>query len=229
MFERIKDKLEEMVEAKKREMEASIAQFDNPIAKNTAWHPIRRGGASFQTQYLKALADNQLKVVKTKGGMLFNLIFVVTGAGAIIGSTLYFIGVIGDGSEPLSFGGLLLFYLFGGLFLLPGFLTRGKQLTFDKSQNYAWRGKKSPRDVMDVETDDFIPLNRIIGLQILKERVSSSSSNGRSRSYYSYELNLILDDHERMNVMDHGKLQKIREDGEKLSEYLDVPLFDITR
>jgi len=228
MFDRIIDKIEQVAKEKQREMEKALARFEDPIAKEVGWSPIRGGGASFQTQYLKTLSNNQLKVVKTKQGLLFNLLFMVTGAAVIIGVTANYFNLIGD-QPNMSVGTLLLLLLFGGVFLSVGLFARGKSLTFDKSQNYCWQGKRSPREVMNVETKDFVHLNRIIGLQILKESVSSGSSNGKSRSYYSYELNLILDDHERMNVMDHGKLQKIREDGEKLSKYLEVPLFDITR
>ncbi len=59
-------------------------------------------------------------------------------------------------------------------------------------------------------------------LQLISEYVSGKSS------YYSYELNLVLDDGSRINVVDHGNLAAIREDAGKLALFLAKPLWDAT-
>jgi hypothetical protein len=61
----------------------------------------------------------------------------------------------------------------------------------------------------------------VYALQIIKERVRSKSS-----SYFSYELNLILKDKERVNLLDHGKYNLVREDADMLASVLGVPLWD---
>ena len=66
-------------------------------------------------------------------------------------------------------------------------------------------------------------LEEIYAIQLLKEYCRGDKS-----SYYSYELNLVLEDASRINVVDHGKLNLIRSDAEKLAAFLDIPLWDAT-
>jgi hypothetical protein len=49
---------------------------------------------------------------------------------------------------------------------------------------------------------------------------------GNKSSYYSYELNLVLDDGRRINVIDHGNLDRLRSDAQPLSRFLDKPVWD---
>jgi hypothetical protein len=53
--------------------------------------------------------------------------------------------------------------------------------------------------------------------------------SGSKNSYYSYELNLVLDDGSRINVVDHGNLERLRSDANALSQFLDKPVWDATR
>ncbi|WP_250656959.1 hypothetical protein [Alkalimarinus coralli] len=72
---------------------------------------------------------------------------------------------------------------------------------------------------------DAVRLADIQALQLLSERCTSSG-NGSRRSYYSYELNLILNDGKRINVMDHGNKAALVEDAKVISIFLDVPVWD---
>ena len=72
--------------------------------------------------------------------------------------------------------------------------------------------------------DSSAPLSSIHALQLLSEFVSGSKS-----SYYSYELNLVLNDGSRINVVDHGNLERLRSDASALSRFLDKPVWDATR
>ena len=50
--------------------------------------------------------------------------------------------------------------------------------------------------------------------------------SGNKNSYYSYELNLVCINGERINIVDHGALHAIREDASILADYLSVPVWD---
>jgi len=50
-----------------------------------------------------------------------------------------------------------------------------------------------------------------------------SSKNG---SYWSFELNLVLRDGRRLNVMDHGDYDALRRDADTLAEFLGRPVWD---
>ena len=44
----------------------------------------------------------------------------------------------------------------------------------------------------------------------------------------SYELNVVLQDGSRRNVVDHGNLDALRADARELAMFLVVPLWDAT-
>ena len=67
----------------------------------------------------------------------------------------------------------------------------------------------------------FAKLDSIHALQLISEYC-----RGNKSSYYSYELNLVMEDGSRMNVVDHGNQAKLREDAQTLSTFLDKPAWD---
>jgi len=77
---------------------------------------------------------------------------------------------------------------------------------------------------MDSNDSNVIPLSSIYAIQIIAERVS-----GKNSSFHSYEINLVLDGKKRVNVVDHWNLIAIEENSKKLSEYLGVPVWDISK
>lgn len=44
------------------------------------------------------------------------------------------------------------------------------------------------------------------------------------RTYFSYELNLVLSTGERFTVMDHSDAEEVEEAGNQIAEFLKVPL-----
>jgi hypothetical protein len=71
--------------------------------------------------------------------------------------------------------------------------------------------------------DTSIAFDTIQALQLLKERVSGDDSD-----YDSYELNLVLRDGKRVNVVDHGNLKLLRADAQQVRLMLGCPLWDGT-
>jgi hypothetical protein len=61
-------------------------------------------------------------------------------------------------------------------------------------------------------------------LQLIREYISSAKS-----SYYSYEINLVIEEGKRVNVVDHGNLEQIRKDAGTLSRFLGCPVWDATQ
>ena len=73
--------------------------------------------------------------------------------------------------------------------------------------------------------DSHVPLAEIYALQILKEYVQSDKGG-----YYSYEMNLVLADASRINVVDHGDVKRIRREAAMLAAVLDmIPVWDASR
>lgn len=195
--------------------------FQDPIANQTQWSPLYGGGSNFQTKKIKIISDQRIQFVPTTGMILFGGIFLIMG---ICAATLF---------PLLSMDQMQGFELYipvivGGLFTSIGgglIYTSTMPVVFDKSQGYFWKSRKEPRELYNLQQEgkNHIPLRDIYAIQVIPERISSK--NG---SYYSYEMNLILKDASRVNVIDYGNLSKIRHSAETVSTFLDVPVWDIT-
>ncbi len=218
------EKLKQLSNMRQRNPQEWGEVFHDPVAKETQWHPVKRGGASFGTH--KLLDDPQfperLEFKPTLGYKLFCGLFTVIGLSLIVGFSISML----KAKHPDM--GMLFPIVFGLIFATVGiaiFKFGGKSRVFDHDAGFFWIGKRDFRELNYREIDDPkkspVKLDRIHALQLISERCSSK--NG---SYLSYELNLVLDDGSRINVVDHGNLKLIRNDAEKLSEFLDVPIWD---
>lgn len=68
-----------------------------------------------------------------------------------------------------------------------------------------------------------IDFKEIYAVQIIRNKCYY-----RNNSYYSYEVNMILNTGERYNIMNYGNLKKIKEDAQKIVDLLGVKLWDIS-
>ena len=68
-----------------------------------------------------------------------------------------------------------------------------------------------------------VPFAEIHSIQLLDEEVR----NPREQMFWSYELNLVLRDGKRINLIDHRNQREIRWDAGDLSRMLNVPIWDL--
>jgi hypothetical protein len=128
--------------------------------------------------------------------------FLFGGVFLVAGLSMTVIGALGVGWWLTLFG--VPFWLVGLYVLWP------RALVFDSSTRQFTAGAKS------------VPFSSIHALQIIKERVSSSDAD-----YWSYELNLVLTDASRINVVDHGDVALIRTHALKLSALIGCRVWDV--
>ena len=96
-----------------------------------------------------------------------------------------------------------------------------KPIIFDRQNGYFYTGKpKMLYGLIDPTDKSVIPLSSIRTLQIIPEKVSTRNSN-----FLSYEINLVLDNKKRINIVDYSDLSKIQADSKLLWEYLWVPVW----
>ncbi|HUF08756.1 MAG TPA: hypothetical protein VMO47_05505 [Rhodothermales bacterium] len=194
-----------------------------PIAASTVdidWSPLRGGGANFRTHRLVPV-DLETTVFKpTVGALVFYFAFMLFG---VIPSAIGFWQLVSEGFHWQK--EILIPFGFGAVFGTIGFALfafGSRPIVFDKNRGYYWKGRKDPDAVWSKEElKHFAELKDVHGLQIVSEWVKSDKS-----SYASYELNLVLKDGSRMNVVDHGNETKLREDAEVLAGFLGVPLIE---
>lgn len=211
--------LSERMGLKSRPPDFNPEVFNDPVALLTSWSPLKGGGSNFRTQKLVEIDPDRMEIRTTMGAALCSSIFFVAGL-FIIG-----IGIKAIIScENVSFD--VLFPLFLGL-LFSGaggvmFVSFSMPAVFDRRNGYFWKGRKSPAEVVNKSRlNPFAEFEQIHALQLISEYCASNKS-----SYYSYELNLVLKDGNRINVFDHGRLEAARTDAEKLSVFLKRPLWD---
>lgn len=215
------DRLKKFVETFKEASTFDASVFNDPVAEQTSWGPAKRGGANFKTHKLVEKDTHRLEFVPTIGATLFCAIFAIAGAGLI------FFGLfagIGEGQEN-PFWGTVFIYLAALIFLGVGtglYYFKALPRVFDKWASLYWKGHKKPVNIYDRgKGKEFARFSEIHAIQIVSERISSDKG-----SYFSYELNLVLKNGNRFNVIDHGKKSAILADAQKLSSFLNKPIWD---
>jgi hypothetical protein len=215
------EKLQSWATANKTKFDPS--GLNDPIAMQTEWTPAKGGGASFRTHYLVSVDPNRLEFKASLRSKAFCSVFILMGLMAMIVFPL-----AGSSSGSFSFSiEMIMPALIGLVFVVVGgflFYFGISPIVFDKYKASFWKGRKAPDEVSDrKEIKYFTELANIHALQIISEYCSGNKS-----SYYSYELNLVLKNGSRINVVDHGNLEKLREDAQTLSSFLGKPVWDST-
>ncbi|MHC4644642.1 MAG: hypothetical protein ACYTBJ_04015 [Planctomycetota bacterium] len=218
MFRKLVEKIKEL---NRTTQPFDPSSLEDPVAARTQWTPLVRGGANFCTHKLFEVTPHRIEFRASLGSKLFCMAFLLVGLGVLIGFSYK---LISEGSFKLDFDtiGPILFGLVfagvGGAMLY--FLT--KPSVFDKTTGYFWKGRRSPDQVLDKDSIKHLAaLAQVHALQLISEYCSGSKS-----SYYSYELNLVLKDGQRVNVIDHGNINRIRQDAQTLSNFLGKPMWD---
>ena len=195
--------------------------LDDPIAMQTDWSPLKGGGANFRTRKLVEASFNRLEFRATVGAKLFCLVFLLLGVGVLIGfsgSKLSSEGFSFDMHTiiPLLVG--LTFAVTGSCLLYFGTVP----IVFDRQRGFFWKGREAPDEVFSKRAPKYCArLHDIHALQLISEYC-----RGNKNSYYSYELNIVLENGKRINVVDHGNQNKLREDTARLSAFLGKPVWD---
>lgn len=122
--------------------------------------------------------------------------------------------VVGVG---VSLGGVSQAEWFMAVFGLP-FAAVGTFVLWPKVVAFDRDGRKFTSKQQEV------PFSNIHALQLLAEHVSSDDSD-----YWSYELNVVLKSGERINVVDHAGLERIRGEARQLGALIGCAVWDGTQ
>ena len=199
-------------------------RFADPVANITAWTPAKGGGANFCTHKLIRINMNRLEFRASLGNKLFSSLFVLFGLGVP-----FFVIVLRPNQQPLlsldTIIPILMALIFAAIGI--GLLYFGSMPTvFDNQMGCFWKGWNMPDAASrNAASKKYAQLSDIHALQIIPEYCSGSSDGS---PYYSFELNLVFRNGQRINIVDHGKLDKLRDDVATLSAFLGKPVWDAT-
>ncbi len=184
------------------------------IEKQVSWSPLCSGGSNFKTAKLEQQGQS-LMVKKSIGGLLFALVFFIPGILVLCLGCPY---VLMSG-EPIA---AIFLTIWGIAFTAVGWFSLGinRRLIIDLKQGVYYRGRWQT-DVEDYRKQG--QLKDVAALQVLTELVTSSSEGTTSR-FYSYELNLVLNNAKRVNIMDHGNKTALDKDAYTVASALGIPV-----
>lgn len=182
------------------------------------WEPVKSGGANFKTHTVKVVATHRLEFPSTIQYKLFGLIFILMGSG-IPGFISYAIwrdtGEITSIIFPALFG---LLFVGIGVFFFKASLATG---VLDSAMGWYWKGNKKLNLGDSVSSQkDAVKISDIKAVQLLGERISSRDT----ASYTSTEINLVLKNGDRINIMDHGDRAEILDITDQIAGMLKVPV-----
>jgi hypothetical protein len=201
------------------------SQLGDEVALRTDWGPAVSGGTSFRTHRLVHAGPRRAEFRVTGGAIVFFGVFTLIGLGVFLGFARGAVRGLLSGSLMSLF--MIIPIVVGGGFVAIGvgmWWHYGAPAVFDKQRGEYWKGRRSPAESANRHTvKERVQLDRIYALQLIKEHCTGDES-----SYYSYELNLVLEDGTRLNVVDHGNQDMLRRDAEELAKFLGRPLWDAT-
>lgn len=187
------------------------------------WSPLVRGGSSFKTRVINT--DNSQKWIYELSGILRMFPWFFIGIGSTV-TLLFTITIL-----------LIPFVFIPLIFVVIGIIWRKKlkrAVVFDFGTGFFWRGKPNlnPRTEDSLKMDDMIRLDEVVAIQILAEEVKTKGGNPNLHGYKSiahifdsYEMNLILKDKSRVNVVDHANLNSIKREAEAIAKRLNVKVW----
>jgi hypothetical protein len=221
--------LREWLEKLKVTARTSVAydpsRLGDEIALQTDWGPAVSGGASFRTHRLVHTGPRRAEFRVTGGAVVFFAVFTLIGVGVLLGFGAGAVAALREGAWGALF--MIIPIVVGGGFAAIGIAMwwfYGAPAVFDKQRGEYWKGRVSPAEAGNRhDIKERVQLDRIHALQLIKEHCTGNDS-----SYYSYELNLVLKDGTRLNVVDHGNQNLLRRDAEELAKFLGRPLWDAT-
>ncbi len=175
--------------------------FNDAVAMKTSWSPLRDGVAvSFRMHKWVLVSPERAEFQVLPMYMIFCGSFVL--GGFLIGLVFVFQSLWLPALSGLltSVIGIVLFYL------------GSTPVVIDK--RYGFFRKKHKEE---------IALSRVYALQIIHEYHSGTGDNA---PFHSYPLNLVLENTDRANVINHGDQNKTREEAQQLAQFLQKPLWD---
>lgn len=206
------DMSHQVVQDKQRGVDTS--QLNDPIASKTDWRPLKSGGSKLLTRTLKAAQSHRREFKIGMPLLLFSLAFVLVGIAVALGWNSGESSIGESDTESILAG--IVFMAIGGLMIY----FNSKPIVFDKKTGYFRKGSSRQKQIGS-RKKNVCKIQDIHAIQIIGEYVRASKS-----SYTSYELNLVLKDASRINVVDHSNYYHLLSDARDLSSFLGVPIWD---
>lgn len=188
------------------------ASLQDPVALTTAWTPCRPRGTNFRTHVLRPPGPDRLAFRPALGAVLFCSTFIAAGVGIVVAM----LSRAGPATPVSTYVVAAVFGLVFGGSGVAVLWSLARPIVFDRKRRLYWKGWAAPR----AGVGECVELDAVHALQVISEYCS-----GKGSGFHSYELNLVLVDGTRRNVVDHDDPARIRRDSRTIANFLAVPLW----
>lgn len=182
--------------------------FGDEIAEKVSWKPVGVGGSNFKTHFMEE-GDGRIVL---KATVLYKCMSIIP----FIFSVLF--AYLGYQEGKWWLYGLSILTCLMFIYFLKNIL---RKKVFDKGIGLYWEGRNQLKP--SNRSHDF---SDIYAVQLLEEYCESSSKN--RAGYMSYEINLVMSDLSRINVIDHGDLDAARRQAQSIGKLAVSPVWDAT-
>ncbi|MCK5684435.1 hypothetical protein KAJ27_09950 [bacterium] len=187
------------------------AGLDDPIAALTKWNPLTEDGNRTQNYELRRKQSSKMIYSPTIDSIRNYFLMILFGLIPILSFSVFngFFGL-----DPILITIIGLLFIISGIFFLYNYTV---PMTFDLGCGFYWKGRNDP----DTATGNRVLLDDIHAFQLITKHYQ-----GNNVSYLCYEFNLVLQNGNRINVVNHGNLQAIKNELLELSSFLNKPIWD---
>jgi hypothetical protein len=181
--------------------------FKDPVAQKTEWTPIfKESNGNFKIKRLSQVGETRVEFKSPASSRVIYRNCALIGLAALAAMV-----ITKNGSIVIR-----VLALFAALVGCWGLYMQSQPIGFNKTSGVFKRGRKQT-----VKFDD------IYALQLISRVVQvKTPPKGELQKINTYELNLVLNDGSRVNVVAHGGSKEIREDGDTISNFINKPLWD---
>jgi hypothetical protein len=194
-------------------------RFGDPIAQIADWKPVKYGRNKFSSYKLLKVNSKRVEIKTTTESIISSLAFTLTG----IGFMVYFISIVNRFKMTTGIIIALLVALI--MTSISGSSVHSKMfpVVFDKQMGYVWKRRRPQGRLMNKEANkNYVRLELIHALQIIPEYHRMAESD----DYYSYDLNLVLKNGDRIYIVGHYERQELVANARFLAEFLEVPIWN---
>jgi hypothetical protein len=198
--------------------ELKSTDVDDPVALKVSWNAFNASSTNFKNQTID-VSDDNIRIKQPKKMDQLTALFLAPG----IATFLY--GLSDFFSGDWIFGVFLI--LLGTVLLRIAyklFKKTGKEFTLDVTKGTYCIGN----NLGEASQRDFIVngyVKDIHAVQVLKGRGFLNSRNAKSENHCGYEINIVLKDGERINIMQRQSVDDVNTSSVKLSGILNVPIW----
>ncbi len=199
------------------------SQFGDPVAEETSWEPAKAGtSANYATRKLVQRSPDRLEFRIVTGLVILYVVALLLGL-AMLGAFAH--GRLSADAFVINANAIVIPLIGLGLMItgVLGLYCGTAPVVFDRRTGWFWKGRRVPDgSAKDRKIEQLARFDDIRAVQLIAERISGS----QGRSWASIEINLVLGDGARINVIDHGNKAQVLADARTIAEFINKPIWD---